>query len=481
MKRLTLIHQNDTHAHLEPHWELRWRGGLPEVWRAGGYAHLRAMADGIRRDARGASVHVDSGDAIHGTGPAQWTEGAVVVPALRAAGVELMTPGNWEFGFGAAVLRERARELAFPVVASNVRHAGTGELAFPAVEVREVGGLRVAFIGITSPIVSRTMPHAFGAGLRFLDALDVLPETVETARDRDRPDLVVLVSHYGFAQETAIARAVEGIDVILGGHTHDVLAEPAVVGRTIITQSGAHGSYLTRLDLDVDSGRVCGFRHALMPVVAADGDDGEQTVAQIVTEALRPHRAALDEVVGETATLLHRGTVLESPMDTLITHAYRASTGADVALSHGWRYGTPVPPGPVTAGDLWQMVPTNPELFTVRLTGAELRRMLEQSLERTFAGNTLRQQGGYVMRFAGMRAVVRLNNPPGTRVQRLEIGDAGAELDREYSVAVAGEQSMRVGEGREAAGWRAIDSLRAFLAAQRPADTPVTHRGLVAV
>ena len=479
MTRLTLIQQNDTHAHIEPHWELGWQDGEAHAWRAGGYAHIRAIADRIRRETGDACVHVDSGDAIHGTGAAQWTRGAAIVPALNAVGVELMTPGNWEFGFGPAVLRERVTALDFPVIAGNVVRADTREPEFAATDVREVGGVRVAFVGVTSPIVGRTMPQPFGAGLRFLDALDVLPEIIASVRDRERPDLVVLVSHYGFAQEVGIARAVDGIDVILGGHTHDVLSQLVRVGGTIITQAGAHGSYVTRLDLELAHGRVCEVRHQLISVDATGPADA--TVAAVVDEALAPHREGLDEVVGETAVLLHRGTVLTAPMDTVITEAYRATTGADVALSHGWRYGTPIPPGPITAGDLWQMLPPNPELFTVRLTGAELRRVLEQSLERTFAGDVLRQQGGYIMRFAGMRAVARLNNPAGTRVQRLEIGGAPADPEREYVVAAAGEQSVRSQEGRAMTGVRVIDSVRAWLASHRPEEGLGERSALVAV
>lgn len=479
MKRLTLVQQNDTHAHIAPHWELGWRNGTPHAWRAGGYAHIRAIADRIRREAGEACVHVDSGDAIHGTGPAQWTRGAAIVPALNAVGVELMTPGNWEFGFGPEVLRERVATLDFPVVACNVTRADTGKPEFAATDVREVGDVRVAFIGITSPIVSRTMPRAFGAGLRFADALDVLPEIVARLRERERPDVVVLVSHYGFAQEVAIARAVNGIDVILGGHTHDVLAEPVRAGHTIITQAGAHGSYVTRLDLELSNGGVCGARHELIPV--DEGGSSDPAVAAVVEESLAPHREALDEVVGQTGVLLHRGTVLGAPMDTVITEAYRATTGADVALSHGWRYGTPIPPGPITAGDLWQMLPPNPELFTVRLSGAELRRMLEQSLERTFAGDALRQQGGYVIRYAGMRAVARLNNPAGTRVQRLEIGGAPVEPGREYVVAAAGEQGIRAGEDRTMTGVHVIDSVRTWLASHGPEEILSGPPSLVAV
>lgn len=157
----------------------------------------------------------------------------------------------------------------FPVIACNVHRAADGEPEFAATTVREVAGLRIGLVGITSPIVEQTMPCAFGAGLRLADAEDVLPATIARLRDAERPDLVVLLSHSGFAQEVEIARRVYGIDVILGGHTHDVISTLVQVGRTIITQAGAHGSYLTRLDLEIGGAPAAEDREY---VVAAAGE-----------------------------------------------------------------------------------------------------------------------------------------------------------------------------------------------------------------
>ena len=105
--------------------------------------------------------------------------------------------------------------------------------------------------------------------------------------------------------------------------------------------------------------------------------------------------------------------------------------------------------------------------------------MLEQSLERTFSSDLLRQQGGYVIRFAGMNAVARINNAPAT-VHQLEIGGSQVEASREYTVVAAGEQSVKQQRERTMTGIHAIDSLRAHLQTNRPARTPATHRGLVA-
>lgn len=461
MKRLTLVHQNDIHAHVEPHLELRWSDGRPDVWSTGGAARIRSLVDDIRRECGGAVLHVDSGDAIHGTGPAQWSQGASITPVLNAMGVDVMTPGNWEFGFGPAILSERASELSFGLLACNVRRAGDGASPFAAYEVRDVGHARVACIGLTSPIVGRTMPQAFGAGLRFLEPADVLPELVASVRDRERPDLVVLISHYGFAQEVELARRIEGIDVILGGHTHDALARPVTIGSTIITQSGAHGSYLTRLDLEIHSRRVIVGTHALIPV---DLGAPEPAVTEVVTAAMRPFRERLDEVVGHASGILHRGTALESPMDALIADAYRSMTGARIAVSHGWRYGTPIAAGRITMGDLWQMIPTNPEVFTVTITGSRLQRMLEQSLERMLSADPARQQGGYVMRFSGMTVAARLNNPAGVRVVAIDVDGAPLDPRERYTVAAAGDQTIADGIDRIPSGLCAIDAITGYLA-----------------
>ena len=132
-------------------------------------------------------------------------------------------------------------------------------------------------------------------------------------------------------------------------------------------------------------------------------------------------------------------------------------------------------------GDLWQMIPTNPELFTLRLTGAQISRMLEQSLERSFAGDPLHQQGGYPMRFAGMHVVARVNNPAGARLQQVEIGDSPLNPAREDTVAAAGEQSVEEGSERVMQGIHAVDSVRAYFSVHIPDDHIATPTRFTAI
>ncbi len=477
--QFTLIQQNDTHAHLTLHWEHFWHNGKPEYRQAGGYARAATIVHQIKNETNGKCLLVDCGDTIHGTGPAMWTNGAAIVPALNAMGVDLMTPGNWEFGFGPEVLRDRVAEMKFPVIACNVERATTGEHEFPPSEVREIGGVRVGFIGITSPIVTQTMPKKFGEGLRFSSGADTLPRCIGKLRRDEQVELIVVVSHLGFPQEVKLAKEVEGIDIILSGHTHNRLAEPVRVGKTLLFQSGFDGSFIGRLDVEVANGQVSDFRHRLIEVAESVAPDAE--TERVIEAQLAPFQDRLNEVVGQTRTALNRMTVLEATMDNLITDSYLELTGADVAFSHGWRYGAPILPGDVKVGDLWQMIPTNPEVFVIEMTGAEIRQKLEMSLESVYAPNAFNQKGGYVIRVSGLNAIVRLNNPKGTRVEHLDIAGEPFKADRRYQVAAAGEQDIPMGDNRKGTRTTAIEALREYFRRCSPVEAELTHTKFVAV
>lgn len=472
---LTLIQQNDTHAQLELHWEHFWHAGQAEYRRVGGLARAATVVRAIREET-GAALLIDCGDAIHGTLPAMRTEGQAVVPALNALGVDLMTPGNWEYGFGPAALHARVAEMNFPMIACNLQDALSGERLFEPSLVREVGGVRVGFVGLTSPIIPKMSPR-FASGLRFPDPLETLPRCVAKLRHQEGADLVVLVSHLGFAQDVALAHAVGGLDVILSGHTHNRLERPVQVGRTLIIQSGFSGSFLGRLDLDVQRGVLVGHRHQLITLEETIPPDPEVQAA--VDLALAPFRIEMNEVVGHTTTALHRMGLLETTMDNLITDAYVRLTGAEVAVSHGWRFAPPVPAGPVTVGDLWAMVPTNPEVFTAQLSGRELLELLESNMHGVLADDASEQAGGYLLRTSGLSVVFRPNNGRGTRTERLEIDGTAVDLDRDYTVATAGGQDLKMARNRQGSGVSAVDALRRYLQGA-PVSPDLTHRKFIA-
>ena len=323
---------------------------------------------------------------------------------------------HWDFGYGPEHLEELTARLTYPLLAANIYDEDSSERPFAPFVVLE-RGVRVGVLGLASNIIG-DMPPRFGKGLRFTDGRAETREFVRHLREVERVDVVVVLSHLGFPQDCALAAEVPGIDVLLSGHTHNRLTAPQRVGQTLITQAGCHGSFVTRLDLEVTAGRVELLRHELVEIHGDLPSDAD-LVGQI-SAALTPFRATQEEIVGHTDVLLHRGTTLSAPADDFLTAAVAHAAGTDIAFSNGWRYGAPIAPGPVSRLAVWNLVPHDPPISQVQLSGAEIAEMLEDNLEAVFARDPWHQRGGYVKRMHGVVLYAKLENPHGARVQRIE-------------------------------------------------------------
>jgi S-sulfosulfanyl-L-cysteine sulfohydrolase len=262
----------------------------------------------------------------------------------------------------------------------------------------------------------------------------------------------------------AVSDDVAGIDVLLSGHTHNQMIRPAVVNGATIIQSGYHASFVGRLDIEMDGTKVGGIRHRLITLGDSIAPDAEMQA--LIDEMYAPHRDMLAEIVGETATALNRYTTLEATMDNVLLDAVADAAGTDIAFSNGWRYGAPIPVGTITMNDLWNIIPTNPPVETVDMTGAELREMMEENLERTFSSDAYKQMGGYVKRCRGVNIYCKIENPAGTRIQEFFAQGERLEHDKTYRVAFVTEQgvSKKYGQNRRELDILAIDALKNYLA-----------------
>ena len=477
-RKLTLLQINDTHAYLEPHQECFPAPDGFVYRQAGGFARIAALVRAVRKETGGNVLFCDSGDALAGTYPAQKSRGEVMVPVLNSLGLAATT-AHWEFAYGPPRLKELAARLNYPVLAVNVYDKASGKLAFPPYTVKEVAGLRIGIIGIASDIVDKTMPPSFSKGLRFTLGRDELPGAIAEVRKDRKADLVVLVSHLGFPQDMKLLAEVPGVDVCLSGHTHHRLYQAARAGKALVIQSGSHGSFVGRLDLEVRAGQVVNHRHRLIEVGADTRPDPE--VEEVVAKAMAPYRKELAERVGETRTALNRFTALEATADNFLLQAIREHAGTQLAFSNGWRFGAPVVPGPVALNDLFNLTPMNPPVSTTELTGEELVAMLEENLERTYSADAYKQMGGYVKRCLGLTLHLKIENPPGLRVQKLFVGDEEVRPRQTYTAAFVTEQGVprKYGRNRKELPEHAVEAMRAYLKRHGPVDSPL--RGTVVV
>jgi sulfur-oxidizing protein SoxB len=455
---LSLLYINDVHGYLEPHPELFYRGKEEYTEEAGGYAGIATLINQIKANQEHVLVF-DGGDTFHGTLPLVESRGEAVIPVLNELGISAMV-GHWDFGYGPAQLKNLAAQLNYPLLGINVFH-DEGNLFLQPYTFVNAGALKIAVIGICCDIVDKTMPKHFSEGLKFTDGIRELPGYIREVKEQGA-DLVFLLSHNGFPQDVALLKQVDGIDVCLSAHTHNRLYQPVMVNQSIVIQCGCHGSFVGHLKLDVGNGKVTGHQYELLPVDKRY--EPNRVLDEMISKIMAPYRKLQQAVVAETKTTLHRYGILSSNMDDFLLSAVCEATGCKIAFSNGWRYGAPIPPGPVTVWDLHNMVPMNPPLSVVELTGKEIFKMMEANLESTFSANSLDQVGGYVKRCFGIQLYIKIENPKGTRIQQLFVGDELADPEKTYQAAFVTSQGVpeNFGKNRKHIAFRTIEALKQY-------------------
>ncbi|TFG12828.1 bifunctional metallophosphatase/5'-nucleotidase [Candidatus Thorarchaeota archaeon] len=453
---------NDSHAYIEPHSEFFFEGAEMVIREAGGYARIGSLVKSIRDEKAGNVLFLDNGDTIHGTYPAVQSQGEALVPILNEMTIDAMTL-HWEFGYGPDQLKKIAGSLNFPLIACNAYDKDTENLSYSPYHVFELNRLKIGVIGIANRIVDITMPESFSKGVDLTTGLEELPVHIQNLRSEERVDLVVVLSHLGFPHANYIAENIDGIDIILSGHTHNRIQRPVIVNDTILIQSGYQGSYIGRLDVRVGNRQIRNFSHELIEIDDTIAED--QIVKEEVDKVMAPHKDLLGEVVGETNTPLARNGVLESTMDNFLLQGLIHASGAELAFSNGWRYGAPVRRGFVKVEDLWNIIPTNPPVSVCTISGGELFQMMEENLEATFSRDPFGQMGGYVKRCLGLNIYFKIENPNGRRIEDFYVGGKKLERSKKYNACFVTTQGIpeKYGTDREHLDVSAIEALRQYV------------------
>lgn len=431
-RRVTLLYFTDTHAQLETHPEYL-PGASPEIQLMGGFARLKTAIERERGNCDGACFLLDGGDEFQGTGPAAWSEGEVVLDPLNAFGCDAFVPGNWEASYGPERFKETMARLSCPVICYNLHDEASGERVFKPAIILERQGVKVAFVGITDIGASRRQPPTHFRGMDT-ERIQGLRDFVKDLRARERPDLVVAISHTGLTISRQTARQIPEFDVILSAHSHERTAHEIMEGNVIVVEPGCFGSFLGRIDLVLKPGGIAGHGFRLIPVLASRYDEDPQMKA-LVDRSLAPHRARMAEVAGTTDALLMRYDVLETTADTFITDAVREVANADIGFSNGFRFGVPIPPASLTEADLWNLLPMDARMKTGWITGQELKAHLERELELVFSKDPWKLNGGWGIRASGMTMVFKASAEPGRRLVSVQVNGRDVEDQRRYTIA----------------------------------------------
>ncbi|MCU7921271.1 MAG: thiosulfohydrolase SoxB, partial [Candidatus Thiodiazotropha sp. (ex Dulcina madagascariensis)] len=434
--------------------------------KVGGFAHLQTLVQRIRDDrGPGNSLLLDGGDTWQGSGTAYWTRGKDMVGACNRLGVDVMT-GHWEFTYLDEEVIANIAEFKGDFVAQNVRvreealfdykfpdfdgydeDAGN---AFKPYVIKQVGGARVAVIGQAFPYTPIANPQRFIPDWTFGIQDEMMQGVVDTVRENEKPDLVVVISHNGMDVDLKMASRVSGIDVIFGGHTHDGMPAPTIVknagGRTLVTNAGSNGKFLGVMDLDVKGGKVRDFRYRLLPIFS-NLLPADKAMQAYIDEVRAPYRKRLvEELAVAEETLFRRGN-FNGTFDQVICDALIKVNDAQISLSPGFRWGTSVLPGQTITMDnvMDQTCITYPETYRREMKGSDIKAILEDVSDNLFNRDPYYQQGGDMVRVGGLDYVCEPGADFGKRVSAMTLDDGTKiEADKSYMVsgwATVGSQS----------------------------------------
>ena len=412
--------------------------------RIGGLDRLATVVKRVRAERGDKVLLLDSGDTWQGSMGANASRGQDMVDCMALLKPDAMT-GHWEFTYGEARVTELIKGLGFPFLALNIRDTEWNEPVFEPMKMFERGGVKIAVLGQAFPYTPVANPRWLMPKWSFGIREEDVRANVEKAR-KGGAQLVVLLSHNGFDVDRKLAARVAGIDVILTGHTHDAIPEAIKVGNTLLIASGSHGKFVSRLDLDVQTGVVKGFRYKLIPLFAdAIAPDAETTAA--ITKARAPYAKDLARVVGKADSLLYRRGNFNGTFDDVICSALLKERDAEIALSPGFRWGTSVLPGqPITVEDIHNATAiTYPQVYRATMTGERLKEVLEDVADNLFNPDPYYQQGGDMVRCGGLGYAIDVSKPIGQRISAMTLLTTGKPIEPKKEYVVAGWASVNEG------------------------------------
>ena len=422
--------------------------------KVGGYAHLSTLVKQLRQSYgdNDRSLLLDGGDTWQGSATAYWTRGKDMVEASNILGVDVMT-GHWEFTYQDTEVLENVEAFNGEFIAHNVKvnedalfegspayDEDTGN-AFKPYTIKEMGGHRVAVIGQAFPYTPIANPKRFIPDWTFGIQAQELQALIDEVRESEQPDAVILLSHNGMDVDIKLAATVTGLDVILGGHTHDGIPKPVHVknagGQTLVTNAGSNGKFVGVLDLELGKGHVKDFRYTLLPVFS-NFIEADKEMESFINDVRSPYLDKLTEELAVSDELLYRRGNFNGTFDQVICDALRKVGGADISLSPGFRWGTTVLPGQSITMEhvMDQTCITYPETFVNELNGSQIKAILEDVCDNIFNLDPFYRQGGDMVRVGGMDYVCDPLGQFGHRISNMTLDNGTViEADKTYKVA----------------------------------------------
>ncbi|WP_058484895.1 5'-nucleotidase C-terminal domain-containing protein [Defluviitalea phaphyphila] len=425
---LTIFHTNDIHGFME-------EGAYDGM----GYAKIATKVNQTKAKQENVLL-LDAGDAIQGSNLVTLNEGEAAIEVMNEMNYDVMVAGNHEFDYGKERLKELEEMANFPILGANIKYEDGTDFLTPYV-IKEVGGIKVGIFGLTTPETTYKSHPDNTKGLKFNDIVETAKEMVEELEEQT--DVIIALAHLGIeGEDTSIklAQNVEGIDVIIDGHSHSVV-ENRVENGTLIVQAGEKSNNLGVVQLAFKDGELVSKYGYLFSKEEASYLQEDETIKTLIDKIKLENEKIENEVVANSPIDLdgERENVRtkETNLGNLITAAMLDVSGADVALMNGGGIRASIPAGEVTKGEVLTVLPFGNTVRVLEVTGADIKAMMEQGL------STYPEPLGAFPHIAGMTVTFDPSKEAGNRV--VEIKVVGKPLDENKTYTLVTNDFLAAG------------------------------------
>ena len=445
LQTISILQTTDVHCQIHPHDELFWENDKAVFRKTGGYAYMATMLKELKKKNPNTYI-IDTGDMFQGSELSVKTTGEAFVPILDALKYDLYLPGNWEVIYGKKQMQTLLGKLNAPKICTNMYHdlgeGKKGELIFQPYQIWNVAGAKIGFLGYTDPLVPIRQSPVYSEGIIYTKPEENLAHYIDVLKNQENCCYIIMIAHLGLSQQIALANMpeCEGVNYILGGDTHERVRNPILCKYSKVVEPGAFGSFIGKLDLTVQNGKVTADKYELLEV-ASPKIKPDPTIQKLLNEKESVYKQHIDTVVGYSTIALYRYFVVENPIDTMILNGLNWKfPEIDIVLSNGFRFcpprTTPDKTGniPITNGFVFDMLPVDSTVRTAKATGKQIKDWLEKELNNVFAKDASKRFGGWVVKFKGMEITFNAFGDAGKRVQTVTVKGAPIDDSKLYSI-----------------------------------------------
>ena len=430
---LIIAHTNDIHAHFQPA-AADWVDGKNKL---GGFVAIKSHLDALRfAQGDDAVIYLDAGDILTGTPLMEFevhgAYGGAMLDFLDESGCRAWALGNHELDRGYPNAATIVSASPMPVLTANLRKPGAlDELAFPGMkrhEIIEANGVTVGIFGLTTTSIGRLASKDTMANIEVVDAAEVARE--EVAALESQVDLIIALTHVGFDADKQLAQEVDGIDLIVGGHSHTRLEKPVKIDNTWIVQTAGEGRQLGVVEFDVTDGgritRLSGGNVDLVPDALPFEED--PVVLGLTARWQDSIEKRFTSVIGTLDGDLDRDGAGETSMGRWASDVVRSAGWADVGLYNGSGVRADLDGGDVTLGDLYGVFPFSNQVVSFEITGDELVRLMLTTVHaETGKKRATLQWSGVTFTWR-----MRMDTP---ELVDIRVNDQPLDLDHTYRIA----------------------------------------------